>query len=268
MKQQKEFDMNKVIFGGLVGGLIGYFIGRIVVDEIWPEYYTEEELQKLQAVTDAYKKVTDHILTPDNKVKGSLVPGRDEVKGQMKVRYDEQWKAENPGSSHLADFANKMNHGADVENEDDQEEFDDEVIEESTDNPRELEYSEYLKVVDSNEPHIISEDDYTVNADDLKKTILVYFDEDDTLVNEEMQPVPANFADRALGEDALFMFGVYANDEDVVHILNPTRNVLYRIVQRHESYKEWIAENTVHENIFKKYNNTPPTGEEEDDDIS
>lgn len=276
--------MNKfqaTLVGGIVGGAIGWVIGSIIADQLFPEYYTEEELEymryqalyspeeseepdttavKLQEFDDSHDYTKHYIVTNEVNVKPSLMD------------YAESRAA----------FRNSINNSGKVEEEEGMEEYDyedaDSEYEYEDDIPEEeipyidmdylTEYDDsyYIQHRDEEGPFIITEQEWTENELGLRKTKLLYFSHDDVLTDEKN--LPLHSIDKTVGPHALLNFGAFASSDDVVYVQNDARKVLYQIRQLDDGYEHKVLggkalvppkeETRVVKRIFDEYDDTLP----------
>ena len=86
--------------------------------------------------------------------------------------------------------------------------------------------------------YVISVVDYNENNLHYEKSSLTYYDVDDTLVDENEEPITD--PDYVVGLDALTRFGDGSDDDDIVYIRNEKLAVDYEIVRVDKSYQETI----------------------------
>lgn len=273
-------NVKAAIVGGVIGGILGTLIATIITDEIWPDYYSDEELAEYDALREKYDTASRNILANQGKSEVPTIDGKGK-KTLVKKQYDSQYFQDNPEKAELEKLTKKFNDGF-VATESTREAFNEESgvtglddIVASFNDDEELGgpavtmlYADYLKTVDVNtDIHIMSDEDYAVNPMKYKQTMLHYYEDDDVLTDDSLYPIKTN-PEKLLGKHALFAFGTFTDDEDVVHVSNPIRGMAYRVIRHLDSYQHAVVENVKHENVFDKYDNKLPSTEEEEDDIS
>lgn len=266
-----------LVAGGTVGALVGWLIATIITDELFPEYYTTEELKEYNELSGVYREVTNDILATDDPTKPKRIKVVSQGDGAVaKIEYGKKYFEEHPEKLPLQELVTKFNGGGDGdelvndvdEGEEDLDIVDDEEVDFSDEeggNPRVMEYSEYLETVDTNvDIYIMSEEDYDENPMKFKQTVLHYFDEDDVVTDSEFRPLTRE-PDRLIGDLALFNFGTFTDHEDQVYVSNPVRGTNFVIHSHDESFDDFIAARSVRKNAFDEYDNKPPEGKEGDD---
>jgi hypothetical protein len=93
-------------------------------------------------------------------------------------------------------------------------------------------------VTDTNPPSIITSEQFADEHLDFDKVTLYYYDEDDTLTNENEEII----SDPALliGEEALVKFGENPYDDDTVYVRNERFGADYEIIRLHLNYRVTI----------------------------
>ena len=92
---------------------------------------------------------------------------------------------------------------------------------------------EYQNVINT-EPYIINFDEFDAGVKGFEQRTLTYFDEDDTLVDEEEDPIVD--IEATVG-DALTQFGADGAAKDTVYVRNGYKHTDYEIVRSKLSYK-------------------------------
>jgi len=99
--------------------------------------------------------------------------------------------------------------------------------------------AEEMKYRTKEKPYIITHDEY-FEADKEYDTIqLTYFEQDDTVVGENDQPV--DDVDSQIGEDHLVRFGHGSKDRNVVYVRNDTLQTDYEVTKSAGSYLEHLG---------------------------
>lgn len=125
---------------------------------------------------------------------------------------------------------------------------DDGVVVASFKKPEQRKYTNYntmhqgLDVVTSENkqvsPYVITADEFGDASLGYDKSTIFYYNNDDTLAdeNEEIIPDP----DAIVGEDALLNFGESSGDKDIVHVRNERLGIDYEVIRLHKSYRDVI----------------------------
>lgn len=271
--------MNKLqatILGAVIGGGIGWIIGSIVADELFPEFYDEDELAELKNQYAEYHIFGDFYDNEDNEEPPAEEAYDHPKRGEL-VDYTKYYVANPDYNKPSLDslLRTKMTTEEDVEEYDfeDDEEYDEELPEEEIpyldmDQLEEYHPSEYIDLRDTeNGPYIITEDEFGDNEPDYRQTDLLYFSHDDVLTDAKNMPLQS--ISKTVGEHALLNFGVFASDDNVVYVQNDALRAQYRIRQLDNSYEHQVlggkdkiapkppAPVEVH-NVFDDYDDTPP----------
>lgn len=85
--------------------------------------------------------------------------------------------------------------------------------------------------------YVIPQDEY-IEDRQYTKWELVYFEADDTLMDDQENIVPSPYD--SLGPDALDMFGVASNDPNIVYVRNENVACDFEVVRKKGSYQEEI----------------------------
>lgn len=88
------------------------------------------------------------------------------------------------------------------------------------------------------EPYIISMDEYIEDELNHEKLALLYYEEDDTLADEQEQIV-ANVLEM-VGPKALVSFGEGSDDPDTVYIRNEYLGIDFEVIRNGKSYKKEV----------------------------
>lgn len=88
------------------------------------------------------------------------------------------------------------------------------------------------------EPHVISVDEYMLENDHFDKETLSYYQEDDTLCDLNDRPI--DDPDSLVGDDSLTKFGVGSKDFNIVYVRNPRIEVDYEVLRDTRSYTEVV----------------------------
>jgi hypothetical protein len=129
-----------------------------------------------------------------------------------------------------------------------------EIIKEYSNDAEGLSFSDYkrlrmddLKDKRSNateftEPYVIDKDEFQNECSHHDKLTLVYYDGDDTLVDETKIPIPPGGILSLVGNDALSCFGVGSGDDNIVYVRNARTGVEtdFEIVRHDGAYTDDI----------------------------
>jgi hypothetical protein len=86
-----------------------------------------------------------------------------------------------------------------------------------------------------NKPYIIDEHTYLMNEDDLDVRALMWFEQDEVMVDEVETPLTAEEEQHLVDLDNL-RFGVGSDDRNVVYIHNPELNILVEVTKSNGSF--------------------------------
>lgn len=86
-----------------------------------------------------------------------------------------------------------------------------------------------IRDADPDKPYIITYDEFFENDKGYDQVNLTYYENDDTLVDE--QDVPVEDVDATVGEGNLFEFGRGSRDKNILYIQNDPREVNFEIVR-------------------------------------
>lgn len=120
------------------------------------------------------------------------------------------------------------------------EEKDNPTIEEETEESLDARFQELLdnRRNDSDDPYVISVDEFMEESPEYDKVTLTYFDGDDTLISESEAVVPDVL--RILGNDALTNFGVGSKDRNIVYVRNDRQESDYEVILDERTYVEVV----------------------------
>lgn len=88
--------------------------------------------------------------------------------------------------------------------------------------------------LNADEPYIISQEEFLINENDYQNPSLVYFAEDDVLVDDQEKPI--ELIDPVVGEDNLTRFGHGSKDNRIVYIRNDKLGCDFEIVKNEGNY--------------------------------
>lgn len=98
--------------------------------------------------------------------------------------------------------------------------------------------NEELKYRTEDKPYIITHDEYFAAERDYDTSTLTYFEDDDTVVDEQDKPLED--VDAIIGEDHLVRFGSGSKDRNIVYIRNDRLETDYEVVKAKGSYLEAV----------------------------
>jgi hypothetical protein len=87
-------------------------------------------------------------------------------------------------------------------------------------------------------PYIISMEDYSDTHENFDKLNLTYYDEDDTLADENEEIVTD--VEATIGFDSLSCFGENDDDKDTIYVRNERLGADFEVNQVHQSYSEMV----------------------------
>lgn len=95
-------------------------------------------------------------------------------------------------------------------------------------------YAEY----DDQEPYVISIDEFGEEMVHFDKLTIYYYEEDDTLADEQEEIIDDPNA--IVGDESLTRFGDKSDDSDIVYVRNERISVDYEVIRLHKSYQESV----------------------------
>ena len=90
----------------------------------------------------------------------------------------------------------------------------------------------------AHKPYLISLDEFHSTETEWDKNSIVYYEEDDTLTDENDMPV--SDVDYLIGEQHLEFFGIRSGDKNQVYIRNPQISTDYEVTRNSGSYTEIV----------------------------
>lgn len=103
----------------------------------------------------------------------------------------------------------------------------------------EAEFLEFVEKRNTNEPYVISIDEFMDEHEDYDKHTLTYFEADETLIDSNEKIIPEVSA--TVGIDPLTMFGRFSKDKNIVYVRNERLEMDYEVCLDTRSYTEAIA---------------------------
>jgi hypothetical protein len=101
-----------------------------------------------------------------------------------------------------------------------------------------FDYDEEVKLRTPDKPYIITHDEYFAAEKEYDTQSLTYYEDDDTLVNENDKPVDDL---DLVGEDHLARFGHGSKDRKIVYVRNDKLGIDFEIVLAKGSYLEALG---------------------------
>ena len=98
--------------------------------------------------------------------------------------------------------------------------------------------AEELKYRTEDAPYIITYDEYNAGEKDYEMSSLTYYEQDDTLTDEQDKPIRE--IDKIIGEDHLIRFGHGSRDRNVVYIRNDRLGMDFEVTKSTGSYVEEV----------------------------
>ena len=93
--------------------------------------------------------------------------------------------------------------------------------------------------MDNDKPYVITVQEYSESDPTFEQTTITYYDQDDTLVDENEEPIADVTA--VIGDQALDKFGEGSDDPDIVYVRNEVLSTDYEVIRIHKSYAEVIG---------------------------
>lgn len=94
------------------------------------------------------------------------------------------------------------------------------------------------KDVSKDQPYVISVEEFMDGGEEYDKLTILYFNKDDTLVDERDQVI--DDVEGVVGPDALDSFGKGSDDANIVYVRNNSLSVDFEVVYDPRSYKEVV----------------------------
>jgi len=237
---------SKILLGAAIGGVIGYLIGDHIASIVAPEYYTDEEIEEMLETNEKILKENEyHVeqIKPDKTIKDL----RKEKEMGQKKDYTKYFEGEN--KEPLEKLVRKYNNDEEVTQLDtddilsvDEENvyLDDEELE-STDVNLILDSDNGEVLVDNrdkSQPYLLTREEWDDNDTGFEQVLLYYYEEDEVLTDDQDRPVRSSV--KLLGEDALDNFGTFSDDDHVVYVCNPIKEVEYEVVRSEKAYSDVV----------------------------
>lgn len=112
---------------------------------------------------------------------------------------------------------------------------------------------------DEDAPYVIDERDYLGNPDDYKQAVLMYYAEDDTLIDEDDDVIDP---DACVGSNNLFAFT--DTDDPAIFIRNDRLRMLYEVIWENGTYQEMVMGTKKPLRCQRIYRDIPPEEEEDE----
>lgn len=97
--------------------------------------------------------------------------------------------------------------------------------------------NKFVSVPSEDHPFIISVEDF-MDDDEYTRQTIVYYEEDDTLVDDRDQVIPD--VEGTVGSDALTKFGTGSSDKDIVYVRNNALDTQFEVVRNKGSFTEVV----------------------------
>lgn len=110
-------------------------------------------------------------------------------------------------------------------------------------------------------PHVISDEDYLENEDEWEQTSLIYFAEDDTLVDDT--EITVEDPEGVVGEINLKRFGWKSGDPKIVYVKQPEYRNMFEIVYSDGSYAKEVLGLRHSDEVFEPRRRRPRRGDDE-----
>lgn len=110
--------------------------------------------------------------------------------------------------------------------------------------PEEEDYSNFKDISDEvNEtnhliPYVITEKEFSEENQHFDKITIDYYELDDTLADEQEEPIPD--VSSIVGDEALLCFGKGSNDPDTIYVRNEKLSTDFEVIRLHKSYRETV----------------------------
>lgn len=98
--------------------------------------------------------------------------------------------------------------------------------------------AEELKYRTKEAPYIITHDEYYAGELEYENSTLTYYEQDDTLTDEQDKPI--HEIDKTIGEDHLIQFGHGSKDRNIVYIRNDRLGMDFEVIKSTGSYVEEV----------------------------
>lgn len=243
----------KVLIGAAIGGGIGYFIAGVVIEVIRLKQDTDT-LEELDQIDDAYGGPTeDEQLDPKEPV---IVMGHKRTTkpiGKVTKNYAEIFQKRPDIAALVEKYNGEKGPRAKLTSEEAMTELIDDAtlvtntlqIEEPYTEQDEVEDLDYSDEPLSEEPTVISFQEYQELTDELQTVKLLFYD-DDVITDERDNPIDK--PERILGTEYMTSF----DEDDTVYVRNLSRKALYEIVRTNKDYAPPIRRRPVDEAIARK----------------
>lgn len=101
-----------------------------------------------------------------------------------------------------------------------------------------FDYEEELANRSDERPYVITYDEFTDGEREYEQISLSYYEDDDTLTDDQDQPVPD--PDAIVGNENLLRFGHASKDNNIVYVRNEELETDFEIVRNNHSYAQHI----------------------------
>lgn len=110
-------------------------------------------------------------------------------------------------------------------------------------------------------PYVISDEDYLENEDEWEQTSLIYFAEDDTLVDDT--EITVEDPEGVVGEINLKRFGWKSGDVKIVYVKQPEYRNMFEIIYSDGSYAKEVLGLQHSDEVFEPRRRRPRRGDDE-----
>jgi hypothetical protein len=211
--------MNSIVKGALVfiaGAAVGTFGGALLTKKKYEDMANEEiDLMReaLREARDMAKQIVKDAegLGEISAVSGEEVPAKKERRTQRQAERTEY-------RGLVKDYVKDMSG----------DEAEEEVYRASQSSRKEV----------SDGPYVITYDAYNLENDHYDKSTIYYYEDDDTLADENDEVIGDVFG--VIGDDALSSFGEGSNDPEVVYVRNDKMQIDYEVIRLSKSYGETV----------------------------
>lgn len=238
----------KVIVSGVSGLVLGGVLGFVVTQRVLSAKYAEIAQTEIDSVKDHYKLIRD----TSNRVEDILVRGTlSEMDEHTITKAVNQTLRVQLGYSTPEDEEDVIDEEPSASEVRPERESRKMTIEEAEDiNTLDPEFQQMLESRSDSEPYILTVDEFMENDLSHVTESLVYYEGDDTLVDEREQVIPE--VGELIGHDALTKFGKYSKDKNIVYVRNVRKEMDFEIARDERSYIEAVAGFRPSKTVLKK----------------
>lgn len=207
--------MNSILKNGLVllvGTAIGAYGGYVWTAKRYEQIMEEEAEEWRKTLNERKQKVKDQLIKD--------AEGIDEISAvtEAPVKKKETTKDRYKKIVGTMKYSNREDEEAEEEEQ--------------------YKYSKMSRKEYSDEPYVISYDEYNQDMTHYDKLTLNYYEDDDTLTDDEDEVIPD--VDLIVGGDSLTRFGEMSGDPEIVYVRNDKLQIDYEIIRLSRSYGETV----------------------------